>query len=146
MSEVQEQQVPEVTAEQSQRAMRQTAEMQAEALYEIVGLQLDRLMGIMVSGNKVSFQRKVQAAKRVKQGIQAALKYGVKKDLGLPEKGEALAQETNELAAVLTQAMENKMLLLADNYRQQQEDERSEELYKMQMDTQDLNNNETQGE
>lgn len=122
MSETQEQTTPEVTLEQSQKAMRDVAEMQAEAYQEIVGLHLDRLMQIMVSTNGVSFQRKVQAAKRLKQAVQGALKYGVKRDLGLPEKGEALAQETNELAAVLTQAFENKMLILADNYRQQQEE------------------------
>lgn len=125
MSETQEttsEAQPEVTLEQSQQAMRNVAEMQADALYEIVGLHIDRLSGIMVSGNKVSFQQKIQAAKALKLAVQGALKYGVKANLGLPEKGQVLAKETNELAAVLSQAMENKMLILADNYRQQQEE------------------------
>lgn len=107
-----------------QGAMRQVAEMQAEALTQIVGLHLDRLMGIMVSTNGVDFQRKLQAAKALKEAVAYALDFG----LGVTEtkirgKGQPLAKETNELAAVLVKAFDNRMLLLADNLRQAEEQE-----------------------
>lgn len=103
--------------------MRKVAEMQAAALTQIVSLHLDRLMAIMVSNNGVSFQRKIQAVKAVKEAFAFALDFGLGvTNANIRQKGEVLAKETNELAATLVKAFDNRMLLLADNLRQSEQE------------------------
>lgn len=123
-TETTENTVTETQATASAESMRQVAEMQAEALSQLVGIHLDRLMGIMVSTNGVSFQRKLQAVKALKEAVTFALDFGVSvTDAKIRGKGKPLAVEANELAAVLVKAFDNRMLLLADNLRQAEQEE-----------------------
>lgn len=134
---IQEEQVTEATEQtqtQTQEApavstssMKQVAEMQAQALTQIVGLHLDRLSAIMVSTNGVSFQRKLQAAKALKEAVNFALDFGLGvTNAKIRQEGAALAKETNELAAVLVKALDNRMLLLANNMLEDQEKQKTE--------------------
>ena len=115
----------EQTLEQQQASLRSVAEMKAKAYNELVAIHLQNLTRIMLSSNGVTELRKRQANKALVEAVLFALDFGVNvSNASIREKGTVLAKETNTLAGVLVQALDNRMLLLADNLRQQEELER----------------------
>lgn len=112
------------TLEEQQASLRSVAEMKAKAYNDLVSIHLQNLTRIMMSSNGVSELQKRQANKALVEAVLFALDFGVNvTGATIRERGTALAQETNTLAGVLVQALDNRMLLLADNLRKQEEQE-----------------------
>lgn len=112
----------EQTLEQRQESLRSVAEMKAKAYNDLVSIHLQNLTRIMLSSHGVSELQKRQANKALVEAVLFALDFGVNvTGATIRDKGVALAKETNTLAGVLVQALDNRMLLLADNLRNQEE-------------------------
>lgn len=113
----------EVTAEQNNEAMRMTAEMRRDALTQLVSIHVQTLTRVLMASNGVSQLQKRQANKALVEAIEFALNFGIKEDNVIRDRGTVFANEVNNLAGVLVQALDNRMILLADNMRKQQEAE-----------------------
>lgn len=112
----------EQTLEQRQESLRSVAEMKAKAYNDLVSIHLQNLTRVMLSNNGVTELQKRQANKALVEAVLFALDFGVNvTGATIRDKGVALAKETNTLAGVLVQALDNRMLLLADNLRNQEE-------------------------
>ena len=114
----------EISLEEKQKNVRKLSEERAKVFSELVGIHLQTLTKVMMSNNGVSELQKRQANKALVEAVQFALDFGVGvTNANIRDRGTVLAQETNNLAGVLVQALDNRMILLADNLRQQQEAE-----------------------
>lgn len=110
------------TLEQQQESLRSVAEMKARAYNDLVSIHLQNLTRIMMASHGVTELQKRQANKALVEAVLFALDFGVNATgATIRDKGVALAKETNTLAGVLVQALDNRMLLLADNLRKQEE-------------------------
>ena len=118
-----EQTSTEVTPEQQQASMRAMAEMRRDAYTQLVSIHVQSLTRVLMASNGVSQLQKRQANKALVEAIEFALNFGVKDDNSIRDKGTVFAKETNNLAATLVQALDNRMLLLADNMRRQEAEE-----------------------
>lgn len=112
---------PEVSPEQNAESFRMMAEMRRDAYTQLVSIHLQSLTRIMMATNGVSQLQKRQANKALVEAIEFALNFGIKDDNTIRDKGTVLAKETNNLAGILVQALDNRMLLLADNMKRQEE-------------------------
>ena len=121
--ETQEQQ--QLTPEQQAASVRAMAEMRRDAYSELVAIHLQTLTNVLMSTNGVSQLQKRQANKALVEAVKFALNFGIKDDNVIRDKGAVFAKETNNLAAILVQALDNRMLLLADNMRRQEAEESS---------------------
>ena len=121
--ETQEQQ--QLTPEQQAASVRAMAEMRRDAYSELVSIHLQTLTNVLMSTNGVSQLQKRQANKALVEAVKFALNFGIKDDNVIRDKGAVFAKETNNLAAILVQALDNRMLLLADNMRRQEAEESS---------------------
>lgn len=113
--------IPE-TLENRQESLRSVAEMKAKAFNDLVAIHLQQLTRVMMSTNGVTQLQKRQANSALIEAVQFALDFGVGvTNASIRDRGSVLAQETNNLAGVLVQALDNRMLLLADNLKKQQD-------------------------
>lgn len=119
---VEQNQAPEVTPEQNQQAVRKMAEMRMVSLSQLVEIHIQSLTQVMLSSNGVSELQKRQANKALVEAVKFALDFGVgATNAEIRDKGTVYAKETNTLAGVLVQALDTRMIILADKLREQQE-------------------------
>lgn len=104
--------------------------IQQKALSQLVNIHAQTLISVMISSNGVSELKKRQAAVALLEAIEFALDFGVNVTKPrLREGGEVFANQANNLAGVLVKALDNRMVLLADNmYKQEQEESQKESL------------------
>lgn len=125
-----------VQKEASAESMRAMAEMRRDAYTQLVSIHLQNLTRIMMSTNGTTQLQKRQANKALIEAVEFALNFGIKENNTIRDKGVVLAKETNNLAGVLVQALDNRMLLLADNMRRQQEQDAQQEIAESQTEKQ----------
>ncbi len=113
--------VEQRTPEQQMQDMRKIAEMRFKSLSQLVELHVQSLTRIMVSSNGVTELQKRQAEAALREAIKFTLDLGLNVTEAKIRQGGALAKEVNTLAGVLAQAMDTRMLLLADNMRRDEE-------------------------
>jgi len=112
----------EVPTTETQTSLRSAAEMKARAFNELVAIHLQQLTSVMMATNRVTQLQKRQANVALVEAVQFALDFGVGvTNSSIRDRGSIFAQETNNLAGVLVQALDNRMLLLADNLRKKEE-------------------------
>lgn len=105
----------QVAEEVSNETLRKMAEMKHKSLSTLLGIYIDTFSATMLNGNKTSYQKKVEAAKALKEAILFAVDFGL--DLNNPkirDKGMFMSKEVNGLAGVMVQTLDNRMLLLAE--------------------------------
>lgn len=110
-------------------SMNNLTEMRREAYTNLVATHLQSLTKIMMSSNGVTELQKRQANKALVEAVTFALNFGIKDDNGIRDRGAVLARETNNLAGILVQALDNRMLMLANRMNQSrlEETEKTEE-------------------
>lgn len=119
---VEQNQAPEVTPEQNNEAVRKMAEMRMQSLSQLVEIHIQSLTQVMLSSNGVSELQKRQANKALVEAVKFALDFGVGvTNAEIRDRGTVYAKETNTLAGVLVQALDTRMIILADKLREQQE-------------------------
>lgn len=133
MSEELQQQAEEATStqpttEEQLNELRKVSAMRHKVLSGLVGNYVDHFSSIMVSTNKVSFQKKLEAAKALREAIQFSLDYGLEiSKANIRQEGSPLAKEVNGLAGVMVQALDTRFLLLADKIKQQEDQANNEQ-------------------
>lgn len=117
-----EQEVPEQveeveqTFEQKQAELKTLTEMKAKVYAQLVDAHIMSLTRVMLSTNKTSQLEKRQAESALREAVKFALDFGLGvTNAKIRDKGMVFAKETNNLAGVLVQALDNRMLLLASN-------------------------------
>lgn len=119
---------PELSQAEQLVEMRKLAEMKHKTFSQLIGLHVDNFSAIMVNGNGVTYAQKVQAAGALKEAIMFALDFGLDVTKAPIRQGGKLAKEVNGLAGILVQALDNRMLLIADNmHKKETEDNKSTE-------------------
>lgn len=132
-----------LTIEEQNLQMRKVTEMRHKAFTELVGIHFQELTRIMMATNGVTELKKRQANKALIEAVKFALDFGIGvTNAEIRQKGEALAKQTNTLAGVLVQALDNRMILLADNMRKEEELKATAS----EQTTEEINNETTQGE
>ena len=93
-----------------------------KSLNRLFTMHLQELLKVMVSSNGVSELKKRQAAVAIDEAFQFALDFGLNVTKAkIRDGGTVVAAQTNNLAAILVKALDNRMVLLADNmYKQEQ--------------------------
>ena len=136
------------TIEEQEGHLRQMSEFQANVFAQVVEIQLRKFTRILSSSNGVTQLQKKQAETALIEAVKYALDFGVETTgAKIRDKGTVHAGITNELAAALIKAMDNRTLLLA--MRMQQEEKFGEDALSVGQMNVELNNNEsieTQGE
>lgn len=108
------------SVEQQMQDMRKISEMRHKALSELVSIHVQSLTRIMLASNGVTELAKRQANTALLEAIKFTLDFGLSiTDAKIRQSG-VLAKEVNSLAGVLAQAMDTRMLLLADNLRKEE--------------------------
>jgi len=130
--------IEERTVEQQMDDMRKISEMRFKSLSQLVELHVQSLTRVMLSSNGVSELEKRQANTALVEAIRFALDMGLSVTEAKIRQGGKLAKEVNTLAGVLVQALDTRMLLLADNMRRDEQ--------KAQAEVTEENKTETQGE
>ncbi len=114
----------EQTVEQQEGHIKDMAVFNHTVYRELTKAHLSQFTRIMRAGNGVSQKQKIVAEKALLDVVEMALGFGVDgNETALPEKGQAFAHESANLANALVKAMDNRMLLVA----LQQKDAESEE-------------------
>lgn len=112
---------PTTLAEEKAGA-RKILEMRQKSLSRLVEIHLQVLTQVMMSNNGVSELEKRQANKALLEAVTFALDFGVGVvKPTLRDKGQKYAQQANNLAGVLVQALDNRLILLAENMQEQDE-------------------------
>lgn len=111
------------TAEEQMFELRKLAEMKHKTFTQLLGLHIDGFSAIMVNGNGVSYAKKIQAAQALKEAVMFALDFGLDVSKAKIREGGALAKETNNLAGVMLQALDNRMLLMADRMNEKEKED-----------------------
>lgn len=94
--------------------LRDLSTMNAKVLSQILDAHIMSLTQVMISGNKVSYAKKLQAEKALRQAIRFALDFDLNVTKAtIPQQGQAFAQESANIAGVLVKAIENNMVLKA---------------------------------
>lgn len=113
---------PVPTLEEQQESMRKIAELRARSYSDLVAIHIQQLTRVMLASHGVSELQKRQANTALVEAIKFALDFGIgATNAEIRDKGTVFSKETNTLAGVLVQALDNRMILLADNLRKQQE-------------------------
>lgn len=109
---------PIKTLEEQTAELRKISQFRHKAFTELVGVHLDGFSQIMISTNGISFKQKVEASKALKEAILFALDLGL--DITKPtiRQNGKLAKQTNTLAGVFAQTLDNRLLLIADKIQQ----------------------------
>lgn len=118
---------PAKTLEEQTTELRRISQFRHKAFTELVGVHLDGFSQIMISTNGVSFKQKLEASKALKEAVMFALDLGLDVTKATIRQHGKLAKQTNTLAGVVAQALDNRFLLLADKIQQ---DSVNEELTK----------------
>jgi hypothetical protein len=102
--------------EQSQVVDNQrTTEIKFATMSNLVGVYVDSLCAVMVSGNGTSYQKKLNAAAALKEAFRFALDFGLDvTGATIRQEGTQFSKEVNSLAAVFVQAMDTRMLLMTN--------------------------------
>lgn len=114
---------PEITPEQQNIELRRLAEMKHKMFSSLLGIHIDTLSSIMLNGNGVSYKKKLEAAKALREAILFSLDFGL--DISkakIRQGGQTLSKESNNLAGVMVQALDNRMLLIADNLNKMEQE------------------------
>jgi hypothetical protein len=117
--------VEERTVEQQMQDMRKISEMRFKSLSQLVELYIQSLTRIMISSNGVTELQKRQASSALVEAVRFTLDMGLDVTGAKIRQGGTLAREVNTLAGVLAQAMDTRMLLLADNMRRDEENNKN---------------------
>ncbi len=135
------------TLEEQTAELRKIATFRHKAFSELVGVHLDSFSQIMISTNGVTFQQKVEASKALKEAVMFALDVGLDVTKAPIRQNGKLAKQTNTLAGVLAQTLDNRFLLLADKIQQdsvQKEEQTKNETNKEQVNEQTSTNDTVQ--
>lgn len=117
----------ELNPEQQMMELRSLAVMKHKTFSSLLGIHIDNFSAIMVNGNGTSYKEKIQAAQALKEAVLFALDFGL--DVTKPKirQGGKLAKETNGLAGLMVQALDNRMLLIADSMNEKEKQESTEQ-------------------
>lgn len=98
-----------------------------KSLNRLFTMHLQELLKVLVSSNGVSELKKRQAAIAIDEAFQFALDFGVDVTKAkIRDEGTVFAAQTNNLAAILVKALDNRMVLLANNMYEQEQAETPE--------------------
>ena len=107
---------------QTPEDLQKVGEMKHRVYVQLVGTHLHELIKTMISSHGVSYQTKVNAAGALVEAVQFALDFGLNiVKCPIRQEGTKFAQEVNNLAGILAQAQDNRMLLLALQMKKQEE-------------------------
>ncbi len=111
----------ELTVQERMDTTIKVLRMQHKAMSQMVAINLEQLTRVMMSSHGVSQKQKLQANAALIEAVQFALDFGLGVTKAkIRDGGEAFASQTNNLAAVLVKALDNRMVLLADNMAKQE--------------------------
>lgn len=112
-----------VNPEKQMMELRGLAEMKHKTFSQLLGIHIDTFSSVMVNGNGTSYKEKIQAAQALKEAVLFALDFGL--DVTKPKirQGGKLAKEVNGLAGIMVQALDNRMLLIADRMNKEENKE-----------------------
>lgn len=106
---------PEVVNPEKQlMELRSLAEMKHKTFVNLLGIHIDTFSAVMVNGNGVTYNEKIQAARALKEAVLFALDFGLDISKTKIRQGGKLSKEVNGLAGIMVQALDNRMLLIAD--------------------------------
>lgn len=109
---------PVKTLEEQTTELRRISQFRHKAFTELVGVHIDGFSQIMISTNGVTFAQKVEASKALKEAILFALDLGLDITKAEIRQHGKLAKQTNTLAGVFAQTLDNRLLLIADKIQQ----------------------------
>jgi hypothetical protein len=119
---------PVKTLEEQTAELRKISRFRHKAFSELVGVHLDSFSQIMIATNGVSFQQKVEASRALKEAVMFALDLGLDVTKAQIRQSGKLAKQTNTLAGVLAQTLDNRFLLIADKIQQDELNKQTTEL------------------
>mgnify|MGYP007031181460 CR=1 FL=1 len=103
-----------VNPEKQMMELRSLAEMKHKTFVNLLGIHIDTFSAVMVNGNGVTYNEKIQAARALKEAVLFALDFGLDISKTKIRQGGKLSKEVNGLAGIMVQALDNRMLLIAD--------------------------------
>jgi hypothetical protein len=101
--------------------LKKTAEMQHKVLSNLLGIYIDSFSAVMLNNNGVSQQSKLEAAKGLKEAVLFSLDFGLSVTKANIRQSGKLSREVNNLAGVLVKALDNRMLLIANAMKEQED-------------------------
>lgn len=111
-----------LSPEQQKESVRELAQMRARVYEQLIDAHIMSLTRVMISTNGVSQLQKRQAESALREAVKFAMDFGVSATgAKIRQKGTVYAKEVNNLAGILAQAQDNRMLLLADALQQAEE-------------------------
>lgn len=116
----------QLTPEEQAGELRKVSEMRHKALTRLVTAHIQNYGATLIATNGVSYQEKLSALKSLVRAVEFAFDFGI--GVTNPEiaQGGKLAKQENEMAGILVQTLDNRMLLIADNMRKQELEEQKE--------------------
>lgn len=114
-----------LTPEEQAGELRKVSEMRHKALTRLVTAHIQNYGATLIATNGVSYQEKLSTLKSLVRSVEFALDFGI--GVTNPEiaQGGKLAKQENEMAGILVQTLDNRMLLIADNMRKQELEEQN---------------------
>ncbi len=110
----------ELTPEEQSMELRKVSEMRHKALTRLVTAHIQNYGATLLSTNKVSYDEKLKTLKSFIRAVEFALDFGIGvTNPSIQDQGK-LGKMENELAGILVQTLDNRMLLIADNMRKQE--------------------------
>ena len=110
----------ELTKEEQLVELRKLANLKHKSYSQLTGIHIDNLLATIISTNGVSYSKKLQAAQALKEGLLFAFDYGLNVSKAkIRQPGQAFAQESNNLAAIVAQLLDNRMLIIADKMNEE---------------------------
>jgi hypothetical protein len=102
--------------------LNKVSKMKHKALSQLTSVHLNVLLG-RVLDTRASYNNKVQAANALVEAVLFALDFGVSVTNAKIRSGGPFAKEVNNLAGVLAQANDIRMVLMAGSMAEEQEKE-----------------------
>lgn len=125
----------ELTPEQQNMELRKVSEMRHKALTRLVTAHIQNYGSTLIATNGVSYQEKLETLKSLIRAVEFAFDFGIGvTNPNIRDNGK-LGKMENEMAGILVQTLDNRMLLIADNMRKQEIEDNKQAEEKVEGDT-----------
>jgi len=122
------QEVTTQTPEEAQGHAKAMSEFQLTAYRQLTKAYLSSFTRVLRASHGVSEKQKIIAEKALLNAVEMALGFGVDgQEVSLPQKGQAFASESANLANAIVKAQDQRMLLVALQYKAEEESQENTE-------------------
>lgn len=126
MTEVQQEKAVEQTPEQQEESLQKMATMRHKAFSQLVKIHIQNYGQTLIATKGVSYLEKRNALDSMLKAVEFALDFGLNlNNTSLRDKG-TYAKMENDLASTLVHALDNRMILLAQKMKEEENNKTNE--------------------